>query len=218
MRGTGLGADAGVVIESRMIDALLSDRPDDRRELFEEAAGVGLYRDRRRTTERRLEETSIDLARLDDLLEREYRPRFGRSPASGAAPNAMRSSRARRFVVELTLAARELDAAREELTGLDAAIADLGARIPASQEAATEAERRREAAHRERAAAEGRRNELARLVATQHQELAALRGRDRGRRGAAAQRTRPAAARRGRTPRGRDAGSPGVGRARRRGR
>src|ERR1019366_3068048 len=51
VRGTGLGADSGVVIESRMIDALLSDRPDDRRELFEEAAGVGLYRDRRRRTE-----------------------------------------------------------------------------------------------------------------------------------------------------------------------
>ena len=53
LRGTGLGADTGVVIESKMIDALLSDRPDDRRELFEEASGVGLYRDRRRTAERR---------------------------------------------------------------------------------------------------------------------------------------------------------------------
>jgi chromosome segregation protein len=42
LRGTGLGADTGVVIESKMIDALLSDRPDDRRELFEEAAGIGL--------------------------------------------------------------------------------------------------------------------------------------------------------------------------------
>ena len=68
VRGTGLGADSGVVIESRMIDALLSDRPDDRRELFEEAAGVGLYRDRRRSTERSLEQTSTDLARIDDLL------------------------------------------------------------------------------------------------------------------------------------------------------
>ena len=37
VRGTGLGAESGVVIESKMIDALLSDRPDDRRELFEEA-------------------------------------------------------------------------------------------------------------------------------------------------------------------------------------
>src|ERR687890_820800 len=68
MRGTGLGAESGVVIESKMIDALLSDRPDDRRELFEEAAGVGLYRDRRRSTERRLEETTVDLSRLDDLI------------------------------------------------------------------------------------------------------------------------------------------------------
>ena len=66
VRGTGLGADSGVVIESRMIDALLSDRPDERRELFEEAAGVGLYRDRRRSAERRLEETTVDLARLDE--------------------------------------------------------------------------------------------------------------------------------------------------------
>ena len=58
VRGTGLGADSGVVIESRMIDALLSDRPDDRRELFEEAAGVGLYRDRRRSTARQLDSTA----------------------------------------------------------------------------------------------------------------------------------------------------------------
>src|SRR5688500_641030 len=55
LRGTGLGADSGVVIESKMIDALLSDRPDERRELFEEAAGIGLYRDRKRTAESRLE-------------------------------------------------------------------------------------------------------------------------------------------------------------------
>src|SRR5690349_22104269 len=51
VRGTGLGADSGVVIESKMIDALLSDRPDERRELFEEAAGIGLYR---RSEERRV--------------------------------------------------------------------------------------------------------------------------------------------------------------------
>src|SRR5512146_1497062 len=68
VRGTGRGADAGAVIESKMIDALLSDRPDERRELFEEAAGVGLYRDRKRSTERRLEETAVDLSRLDDLI------------------------------------------------------------------------------------------------------------------------------------------------------
>ena len=107
VRGTGLGADSGVVIESKMIDALLSDRPDDRRELFEEAAGVGLYRDRRRSTERRLEETTIDLSRLDDLIGEVQ------SQVRSLARQRRRAERhaelmARRFDVEITLAARRL--------------------------------------------------------------------------------------------------------------
>src|SRR5712691_4291642 len=65
LRGTGLGADAGVVMEARMIEALLSEKAEERRALFEEAAGIGLYRDRSKSTERRLEETAADLARLE---------------------------------------------------------------------------------------------------------------------------------------------------------
>src|SRR5207344_2431416 len=68
LRGTGLGSDAGVVIEAKMIDLLLSDRADERRSLFEEAAGIGLYRDRKHSTERRLEETHQDLQRVEDLI------------------------------------------------------------------------------------------------------------------------------------------------------
>ena len=68
LRGTGLGSDAGVVIEAEMIKLLLSDRADERRSLFEEAAGIGLYRDRKHSTERRLEETAADLQRVEDLL------------------------------------------------------------------------------------------------------------------------------------------------------
>jgi chromosome segregation protein len=64
----GLGADSGVVIESRMIDALLSDRPDDRRELFEEAGRRGALPRPAAQHRARLEETSVDLSRLDDLI------------------------------------------------------------------------------------------------------------------------------------------------------
>ena len=46
-RDTGLGAGANV-IENRMIDTILSDRADERRGLFEEAAGIGKYKDRRK--------------------------------------------------------------------------------------------------------------------------------------------------------------------------
>src|SRR6267143_4176619 len=68
LRGTGLGSDAGVVIEAKMIDLLLSEKAEERRSLFEEAAGIGLYRDRKHSTERRLDETQVDLQRLDDLI------------------------------------------------------------------------------------------------------------------------------------------------------
>src|SRR5579863_4927632 len=108
LRGTGLGADAGVVIESQMIDALLSDRPDERRELFEEAAGVGLYRDRRRSTERRLEETAVDLKRLDDLLSEVQ------THVRSLARQRKRAERyadlmSRRLVAEVSLALRDLE-------------------------------------------------------------------------------------------------------------
>src|SRR5919107_2093454 len=107
VRGTGLGADSGVVIESRMIDALLSDRPDERRELFEEAAGVGLYRDRKRSTERRLEETAVDLGRLDDLIaEVQTQVRSLARQRRRAEKNV--EIMTRRFTVDIALASREM--------------------------------------------------------------------------------------------------------------
>ncbi len=175
MRGTGLGADAGVVIESRMIDALLSDRPDDRRELFEEAASIGLYRDRRRTTERRLEETSIDLARLDDLVA-EVQTQVRSLARQRRKAERHSELAARRFTVEVTLAARELEAAAVETAGLDRGTADLRQRVPESEAAAGAAEQQRDAAHRDRATAEAMRTELARLAAAQHQQASGLQG------------------------------------------
>ncbi len=175
VRGTGLGADSGVVIESRMIDALLSDRPDERRELFEEAAGVGLYRDRRRSTERRLEETAQDLARLDDLIGEVQ------SQVRSLARQRKRAEKhgeltGRRFGVELTLSSREMAAWKDELTELEGKVVELRNNVPAAEHRVAEAERQREEASTERTAAEARRSELARLVTGQRAEVAALQG------------------------------------------
>ncbi|MBI2796885.1 MAG: chromosome segregation protein SMC [Gemmatimonadetes bacterium] len=175
VRGTGLGADSGVVIESRMIDSLLSDRPDERRELFEEAAGIGLYRDRRRSTERRLEETVNDLARLDDLIGEVQ------SQTRSLARQRRRAERhaeltERRFGVELTLAAREMEAWKDELAALDARVRELRNQVPVGEKRVHEVERQREQAHGARAAAEAGRAELARLVADQRTAVATLQG------------------------------------------
>src|SRR5688572_12502900 len=137
VRGTGLGADSGVVIESRMIDALLSDRPDERRELFEEAAGVGLYRDRRRSAERRFEETTLDLSRIDDLISEVQ------TQVRSLARQRRRAERhaeivSRRFTVEIALAAREMDAWRDELARLERRVGELRVEVPAEDEAVRE--------------------------------------------------------------------------------
>ena len=169
VRGTGLGADSGVVIEAKMIDALLSDRPDERRELFEEAAGVGLYRDRRRSTERRLEETTVDLSRLDDLIEEvQSQVRALSRQRKKAERNVELTSR--RFAVDVTLAARELESWADELVQLQARLEDLRQAVPAAADHAEAAARDREAAQRARAAAEGMRAELARMALTQREQ------------------------------------------------
>ena len=175
LRGTGLGGDTGVVIESRAIDALLSDRPDDRRELFEEAAGVGLYRDRRRSTERRLEETSIDLSRLDDLLTEVQ------SQVRSLARQRRKAERytdlmQRRFDAEVTLADRELEHHRVASGDLEGRIAELRESAPQAAEALAVAEAAREAAQLHRGSVEARRNELSRITATQREQVARLRG------------------------------------------
>jgi len=175
VRGTGLGADTGVVIESRMLDALLSDRPDDRRELFEEAAGIGLYRDRKRSTERRLEETTVDLARLGDLLnEKESHVRSLARQRKRAERHA--ELMARRFSVDVTLAAREMVAWSVELDELRDRLAALREGAPAEHAQVFAAEGARDSAHATRATAEGGRSELARLVAEQRERAQQLRG------------------------------------------
>ncbi|HVT39351.1 MAG TPA: AAA family ATPase, partial [Gemmatimonadaceae bacterium] len=175
VRGTGLGADSGVVIESRMIDALLSDRPDDRRELFEEAAGVGLYRDRRKSTERSLEQTTADLSRLDDLLSEVT------SQVRSLARQRKRAERhaeitTRRFAVELTLASREMAAWKDELARLDERLVAARGRGPETHQRVLAAEAARDAAHAARAAAETTRYERARLATDAREAALKLQG------------------------------------------
>jgi chromosome segregation protein len=65
---TGMGSHAYAIIQQDMVDAILSDRTEDRRFLFEEAAGITKYKLRRVAAERKLEATENDLLRLQDIL------------------------------------------------------------------------------------------------------------------------------------------------------
>jgi chromosome segregation protein len=65
--GTGLGPRAYSIIEQGMITRVITSRPEELRVFLEEAAGVSKYRERRRETELRLEDTRENLARVADI-------------------------------------------------------------------------------------------------------------------------------------------------------
>ncbi|RME07055.1 MAG: chromosome segregation protein SMC, partial [Anaerolineae bacterium] len=72
---SGLSERTYTIIGQGLVDSALSLRADERRRLFEEAAGIGLYRARREEAKRRLENTRRNLERVEDILA-ELKPRL----------------------------------------------------------------------------------------------------------------------------------------------
>jgi chromosome segregation protein len=175
LRGTGLGSDAGVVIEAKMIDLLLSDRADERRSLFEEAAGIGLYRDRKHSTERRLEETAVDLQRVEDLIAEVQSQIRSLARQRGKAERHAKLTE-EKFAVQITLARRLLERLSEDVAGMEARFGELSGLLPSARARVTEAEQRREQAARTRSSAESRRADIAGRLAGVRVELGRLDG------------------------------------------
>jgi chromosome segregation protein len=66
--GTGVGASAYSILEQGRVDQVINAKPSERRFIFEEAAGVSKYRERKLEALRKLERTDQDLKRLDDMV------------------------------------------------------------------------------------------------------------------------------------------------------
>ncbi len=175
MRGTGLGADAAVVMEARMIEALLSEKAEERRALFEEAAGIGLYRDRKTSTERRLEETAADLARLEDLVSEVQTQVRSLARQRGKAERYDKMIE-ERFGIALTLVRRELEDFDLTLGGLGQRAEQLAAALPGERTRLEEAERERDTGMQARHTAEARRTEVERRLADAKLETGRLEG------------------------------------------
>ncbi|MGH7481974.1 MAG: AAA family ATPase, partial [Longimicrobiales bacterium] len=177
-RDTGLGANAYTIIEQGMVDAILSDRHDERRTVFEEAAGIGRYKDRRSAAQRRLESAEADLARLEDIIaEVESKVRaLGRQRKRAERYTGLRM---RRLSVDVALA--EIDSAElgVELRQLQDRLARLSSDDPAGRAALGTAEAELERRRLGAADAARLRNDVAvrleevrRRIADQERELA----------------------------------------------
>ncbi len=66
---TGMGSDAYSVIELKMIEQILSETADDRKRMFEEAAGINKYKQQRRSALRKFDAVQQDLERINDIVQ-----------------------------------------------------------------------------------------------------------------------------------------------------
>jgi chromosome segregation protein len=156
---TGVGADAYSIIEQGKVDAMLLASPQERRVIFEEAAGIAKYKQRRIEAQRKLERTQANLASTREQLEStERRLRLVRGQAVKARKFVELDSQLKAW--RLALAFDQYDDLVQRLAGLTSRQADLAAQRDAAGQQLAELEATRQEA-------DLRRHELA----NQHKEI-----------------------------------------------
>jgi chromosome segregation protein len=117
---TGVGRQQHVIVGQGQIDAVLNARPEDRRLVIEEAAGVLKHRKRKERSERRLAATEGNLVRLQDLqreVKRQLRPLERQAEAARRHGSVVTELRA----LQVFVAGRELATLRRRLADATAA-------------------------------------------------------------------------------------------------
>ncbi|MCX6353273.1 MAG: chromosome segregation protein SMC [Candidatus Aureabacteria bacterium] len=114
--GTGIGLSAYSIIEQGKIDMILSSKPEERRFIFEEAAGITRYKEKKREALRKLDSTQENLSRLSDIIQEVKRQ------LASVERQAARARRAREIADELK--GHEVRFAAHRLAEIDARIRD----------------------------------------------------------------------------------------------
>ncbi|WP_034429204.1 chromosome segregation SMC family protein, partial [Caldisalinibacter kiritimatiensis] len=115
---TGVGKDGYSIIGQGRIDEILSTKSEDRRNIFEEAAGIVKYKTRKGEAEKKLEKTKENLVRINDIIS---------ELDSQIDPLKQQSDKAEKYLelkeklkeVEVNLFAREIERLRNQISELD---------------------------------------------------------------------------------------------------
>jgi chromosome segregation protein len=145
--GTGLGPRAYAIIGQGMISRIIEAKPDDLRIFLEEAAGVTRYKERRKETQGRLEDTRENLLRVEDIrLELGHQMERLEAQAEVARRyHALNEQLVQRQQVLWLLRKREADAERQRLSlEVERAVTELEAQSAALRETEARAEEMRE--------------------------------------------------------------------------
>ncbi len=142
---TGIGRTAYSIMAQGQIDQILSSKPEERRAVFEEAAGITKFKREKKEALRKLEFTEANLLRVSDVLAEQER-RMNSLKRQVAKARRYQALAADTRVLDTHLGHKkfvELTAERDELTvsirGLEVRDTELEMQLPAKEEAVTEA-------------------------------------------------------------------------------
>src|ERR1700760_4013914 len=124
---TGIGRSAYSIMEQGKIDAILSSKPEDRRAIFEEAAGITKYKSQKKEALRKLEATEANLLRLDDIIKEVKRQIVSLQRQAGKA-RRYQSLIADLKLMETHSAKRQFDTLAEQQESTQAELAQLADR------------------------------------------------------------------------------------------
>ena len=130
---TGIGKDGYSIIGQGKIDEILSNKSEERRNIFEEAAGIVKYRVRKQESEKKLEQTKINLLRITDILH---------EIEGTIEPLKAQSDKARKFLdlreelkdIEIGLFLHNIDTYKEKIKEIVADIDTISAQTSMEEE------------------------------------------------------------------------------------
>jgi len=133
---SGLGSSTYSQMNADMIKAVLSDKADDRRILFEEAAGVSKYKQQRKETRRQLERVQMDMERVEDNL-RSVRRSVRMYETQAEKVNEFKRLNKRLRELDLSVSIDKFDDMKEGLSTLDTTTKRMNHEVESSKTNAT---------------------------------------------------------------------------------
>lgn len=161
---TGMGKENYSVISQGRIDEILSNRPEDRRGLFEEAAGITKFKSRKAEAQRRLSETGNDLARVGDIIA-ELESQLGPLADQAAMTRKYNEWRGELSRLEISVLAGRSASLRRDYESVGARLTQLLTQLEAADGRMAELERLADGGNAELSAAAERREGAQQSVA-----------------------------------------------------
>lgn len=122
---TGIGRSAYSIMEQGKLDQILSSRPDDRRAIFEEAAGITKFKSQKKEALRKLEYTEANLLRVTDIIK-EVKRQIGSLQRQAGKARRYQSIVSELRVLDTHLSHRNYRVLEESIVGLTASIEKSG--------------------------------------------------------------------------------------------